>query len=93
MNYCVNIQCNVNFEFADGVDQEQLLDEFCETIFETDMRGFHRFIAEQIASGNRTFIEGVGPIGDKFWKGTDVVKDCVLYFDIDQHTTDVDVQR
>lgn len=88
--YAVTIETEVEFEFVDTVNQEELLKEFCETIFETDTNGLYRFIAEQIASGNRTFIEGIGPIGDKFWKGSDIVKDCVLYFDANQHIMDVE---
>ncbi len=90
MKFAVTIESEVEFEFTECVNQEELLKEFCETIFETDIDGLHRFIAEQIAHGNRTFIEGIGVIGNKFWKGTDVVKDCVLYYDLDQHTTDVE---
>lgn len=90
MKYAVTVETEVEFDFADNVDQKQLLKEFCDTIFKTNMLGLHRFIAEQIVLGDRTFIEGVGPITDKFWKDTEYYTDSVLYFDIKQFTTDVE---
>lgn len=76
MKYAVTIETEVEFEFAADVDKDELLKEFCECIFETDMLGLERFIAERIAIGDDKFIEGVGKINWKYW----LEDNTVVYF-------------
>lgn len=65
MKFSVTVETEVEFEFFPHVDKDELLKDFCECIFETDMEGLERFIAERI-SLNDNFIEGVGRIIPKW---------------------------
>lgn len=66
MKYVVTVETEVEFKFLPHVNKDELLKEFCECIFETDMEGLERFIAERISVGDYNFIEGVGRIIPKW---------------------------
>lgn len=81
MKYVVTVETEVEFKFLPHVNKDELLKEFCECIFDTDMEGLERFIAERITLGDYNFIEGVGKICEKFWNDQEVV----LHYTCNKH--------
>ena len=92
--YAVTIETEVNFEFFSHVDKDELLKDFCEYIFETDMEGLERFIVGQITTRDGcTFIEGVGRIVPKWCKTSGheaQSEDFVLEYDIEINGMEVE---
>lgn len=95
MKYIFSIQHEIEFKFSSKVNKDELLKEFCECIYETDMEGLNHFVAERLTLGDRNFIEGIGPVFMAWWNLEDAPpasvdeKDYVVFYKCDM--TDFEV--